>query len=433
MNNTKLRFGAILLILSLVLVACGGSTEETVEEPVVEEAPAETLAAPATTSPPPEKLLIWAEEKIAVALDPLVGAYEAAAGVDVEVAIYDFGAIKEDVSTAGPAGEGPDLFIGPHDMVGEVVTNGVVAPIDLGSIQSDIFDVGISAFSYGGEVYGFPYATEAIAMYYNADLVDGVPTTWDEVKAACDAAGTEICVGAPGGGGGGDAYHNHPFFASDGGYIFKFDGGFDPSDVGLDNAAALASAEFLDSLVKNGTVASTDYGASMSAFQEGRSLFWMTGPWARNDAAAVNYGVGLIPTFGGNAATPFVGVRGMFISAFSEKKVLAQSFILDFFATVDVQAAMYAEDPRLPATKSLFAIVESEDPIAAQFAASASNGIPMPNIPEMGSVWGPVGDALLIIRDQNYGTNEDTGVTVDSAADAMKLAAQQVRDAIAGG
>ena len=32
MSNTKLRFGAILLILSLVLVACGGSTEETVEE-----------------------------------------------------------------------------------------------------------------------------------------------------------------------------------------------------------------------------------------------------------------------------------------------------------------------------------------------------------------------------------------------------------------
>ncbi len=335
--------------------------------------------------------------------------------------------------TAGPAGEGPDLFVGPHDMVGEIVANGVVAPLDLGSIAEDIFDVGIAGFSYNGEVYGFPYATEAIAMYYNADLIDGVPSTWDDVKAACDEAGTELCVGAPGGGGGGDAYHNHPFFASDGGYIFKFDGGFDPSDVGLDNASALASAEYLDSLVKNGTVASTDYSASMTAFQEGRSLFWMTGPWARNDAAAVNYGVGLIPTFNGNPATPFVGVRGMFVSAFSEKKVLAQSFILDFFSTVDVQAAMYAEDPRLPATKSLFAVVEAEDPIAAQFAASASNGIPMPNIPEMGNVWGPVGDAMLIIRDQNYGTNEETGVTVNSASDAMKLAAQQVRDAIAGG
>ena len=433
MNNSRLRFGAILLILSMVLVACGGSSEDTVEEPVAEEAPAETLAAPATTSPPPEKLVVWAEEKVAVALDPLVGAYEQAAGVDVEVVIYDFGSIKDDVLTAGPAGEGPDLFISPHDIVGEVATNGVVAPIDLGSIQSDIFDVGIAGFSFGGEVYGFPYATEAIAMYYNSDLVDGVPSTWEEVKAACDAAGTELCVGAPGGGGGGDAYHNIPFVQSDGGYIFKFDGGFDSSDVGLDNDAALASAEYLDSLVKNGTIAATDYGASMTAFQEGRSLFWMTGPWARGDAAAVNYGVGLIPSFDGSAATPFVGVRGMFISAFSEKKVLAQSFILDFFATVDVQAAMYAQDPRLPATKSLFAIVETEDPIAAQFAASAANGIPMPNIPEMGSVWGPVGDALLIIRDQNYGTNEDTGVPVDSASDAMKLAAQQVRDAIAGG
>jgi len=225
----------------------------------------------------------------------------------------------------------------------------------------------------------------------------------------------------------------HPFFGSSGGYIFAFNAGFDPTDVGLDNAQAIASAEYLDSLVKDGTVASTDYGASMSAFQEGRAPYWMTGPWARGDASAVDYGVALIPQFDGNAATPFVGVRGAMVSAFSDNKVLAQSFILDFFATVEVQESMYNSDPRLPATKSLFAIVEAADPIAAQFAASAANGIPMPNIPEMGSVWGPVGDAMLIIRDQAYGTNEETGVTVNSATDAMKLAAEQVRTAIAGG
>ncbi len=171
----------------------------------------------------------------------------------------------------------------------------------------------------------------------------------------------------------------------------------------------------------------------MSNFQEGRSLFWMTGPWARGDASAVNYGVGLIPQFDGNAATPFVGVRGAMVSSFSDNQVLAQSFILDFFATIEVQQAMYESDPRLPATKSLFAVVEAADPIAAAFAASASNGIPMPNIPEMGSVWGPMGDALNVIREQAYGTNEETGVTINSASDAMKLAAEQVRNAIAGG
>ena len=429
MKRNKLRYLVILVLLSLVVTACGGDSDTASDSPEATEAPIETLAAPATTSPPPVKLVVWAEEKVATALDPLVGAYEAAAGVDIEVVVYDFGAIRTDVQTAGPEGEGPDVFLGAHNWVGELAANGVVAPLDLGSVASDLFEVGVTAFSYGGEVYGFPYATEAIAMFYNADLVDSVPATWEEAKTACDTAGTEFCVGTPSN----DAYHNHPFIASAGGYVFASTGGFDASDVGLDNAGAIASAEYLDGLVKNGTVYSADYGGAMSNFQEGRALFWMTGPWARGDASAVNYGVGLIPQFDGNAATPFVGVRGAMVSSFSDNQVLAQSFILDFFATIDVQQAMYESDPRLPATKSLFAVVEAADPIAASFAASASNGIPMPNIPEMGSVWGPMADALNVIREQAYGTNEETGVTINNATDAVKLAAEQVRNAIAGG
>ena len=429
MKRNKLCYFVILLLLSLVVTACGGDSDTASDSPEATEAPIETLAAPATTSPPPVKLVVWAEEKVATALDPLVGAYEAAAGVDIEVVVYDFGAIRTDVQTAGPAGEGPDVFLGAHDWVGELAANGVVAPLDLGSVASDLFEVGVTAFSYGGEVYGFPYATEAIAMFYNADLVDSVPATWEEAKTACDTAGTEFCVGTPSN----DAYHNHPFIASAGGYVFASTGGFDASDVGLDNAGAIASAEYLDGLVKNGTVYSADYGGAMSNFQEGRALFWMTGPWARGDASAVNYGVGLIPQFDGNAATPFVGVRGAMVSSFSDNQVLAQSFILDFFATIEVQQAMYESDPRLPATKSLFAVVEAADPIAASFAASASNGIPMPNIPEMGSVWGPMADALNVIREQAYGTNEETGVTINNATDAVKLAAEQVRNAIASG
>ena len=70
-------------MLSLVAVACGGDTaDDAAEAPDTTEAPKETLAAPATTAPPPEVILVWAEEKVAEALNPLVGAYEAAAGVD---------------------------------------------------------------------------------------------------------------------------------------------------------------------------------------------------------------------------------------------------------------------------------------------------------------------------------------------------------------
>jgi maltose-binding protein MalE len=74
----------------------------------------------------------------------------------------------------------------------------------------------------------------------------------------------ELCVGTPSN----DAYHNHPFVASAGGYVFASAGGFDASDVGLDNAGAIASAEYLDGLVKNGTVYSADYGGAMSNFRK---------------------------------------------------------------------------------------------------------------------------------------------------------------------
>ena len=51
MKTNKSRFIVILLMLSMVAVACGGDTAEDVAEtPEVTEAPQETLAAPATVT-----------------------------------------------------------------------------------------------------------------------------------------------------------------------------------------------------------------------------------------------------------------------------------------------------------------------------------------------------------------------------------------------
>ena len=72
MKTNKLRFIVLLLMLSLVAVACGGdASDDATETPETTEAPKETLAAPATTAPPPEVIVVWAEEKVATALDPV--------------------------------------------------------------------------------------------------------------------------------------------------------------------------------------------------------------------------------------------------------------------------------------------------------------------------------------------------------------------------
>ena len=429
MKTNKLRFIVFLLMFSMVALACGGDTtvEETTEAPEA-EAPKETLASPATTSPPPVVLTVWAEAKIAEAIEPTLAAYEEAAGVDVQVAVYDFGAIRADVQTAAPAGEGPDVYLVVHDWMGELVKNGVAEPIDLGPLADEFVDVALDAYNLGGQTYGLPYFTEAMALYYNTDLVSDPISDFSELEASCASAGTEYCFGTPAG----DAYANHYWYASGNGNIFEFGtSGFDPNNVGLDNSDSIAGVTLLDSYVKSGLVETLGWGDMVTAFNDGALPYMVQGPWAINDVT-VPYSVVQIPAVNGNPGSPFIGVRGAVVNPFSENKVLATSFVLDYLSQDAVQEAMYIAEGRAPAKKALLESARN-NPITAGFLNSALNGIPMPNIPEMANVWGAVGSAMGVIYNQDYGTNEETGITINSAEEAMKLAAQQVRDAIAGG
>ncbi|MGZ8756238.1 MAG: maltose ABC transporter substrate-binding protein, partial [Acidimicrobiia bacterium] len=59
-----------------------------------------------------------------------------------------------------------------------------------------------------------------------------------------------------------------------------------------------------------------------------------------------------------------------------------------------------------------------DDPIAATFAASAADGNPMPNIPEMGAVWTPLGEQLQLVRNGDL----DADAAMTSAAEAVRTA-----------
>ena len=93
-----------------------------------------------------------------------------------------------------------------------------------------------------------------------------------------------------------------------------------------------------------------------------------------------------IPSAGGETAAPFVGVQGFYLSSQSKNALLAQEFLVNYLGTEEAQRALYEADPRIPAWSTLATEVSS-DPIIAGFLASAQNGVPMPSIPEMGSVW----------------------------------------------
>jgi maltose-binding protein MalE len=426
----KQRRSVVLLLgLALLAAACGGGAAPsgTTGAPGT-EAPATTAPAVTETTAAPvgEGLLIWADETKAQALEQVVPAFTEQTGVPVEIQVVDFGQIRDQVKTAGPAGEGPDLFTGAHDWTGELVTAGVVDPIDLGAKAGEFAEeIALNVFSIEGQLYAVPYATEAVAMYHNKALAAEPPATFEEVRAACDGmSGIENCYGVPGGGDAADAYHNFPFLSAFGGYIFNYDPatGHDPSDVGIDSEGALAGGQFLASLVADGYVGETNYDTARNLFIEGSQPFWMTGPWELGGLGdtEVDWGVALIPTMDGNSAKPFVGGQGFFLSSFSENKVVAQSFLLEFVATAEGMMALHEADPRIPVFTATLEEV-SADPAVQVFSESMAGGEPMPNIPQMGSVWGPLGDALLQVR------NGDA----DPEA-ALTAAAEQVRQAVAG-
>jgi maltose-binding protein MalE len=385
---------------------------------------------PTPTAPPGAvsgTLTIWADNVRAPILQQVAQDYTTTTGVPVQVYDISFGDIRDRLVEQGPAGEGPDIIIGAHDWLGQLVQDGVVAELDptLSGKASSFSQVALDAFTYGGKLYGMPYLSAAIALYYNKDLVPTPPTTWDELKATAKQlqdAGTVtqgLCLQR------GDPYHSYPILTGFGGYIFgkNADGSYNPSDVGLDSAGGLAYADELDSLVSSGLLKdNVDYGACNTLMTTGKAAFWMTGPWALNDfnkahdATGLNFGVAPIPMMK-ETPRPFVGVQGFMVSKFAANDLQAKTFLTEYVATDDTMQQLWTADPRLPVWNQLAALMI--DPNIIAFTQSASNGDPMPAILEMSNVWGAWRDAINLVFAQSQ-----------DAEQAFKDAAVKIRDLI---
>ncbi len=373
------------------------------------------------TASEPGKLLIWADDTRAPIMSAVAAEFTDVYGVEVIVQEVGFGDIRGQLATAGPAGEGPDILIGAHDWLGELILNGLIEPIILPAATIEAFNaVAIDAFVWGTELYGVPYATENVALIRNTDLVPEVPATFqDLLDIAKDLTDLEagkygFLIQQP------DPYHTFALHSAGGGYIFgkDADGVLDPCDIGLDNEGSIAGARILDQMVKDGIqVAGAGYGEVTGAFNAGNLGMMIGGPWTLSDIKAnnINYGVSAIPPIDGNAPGVFVGVQGFMISSFSENKVLSNLFIKDFLVSTEVMLDLYEQGDRPPAyLPALQSLGDNED--IQGFAAAAATAVPMPKIAEMGSVWSAWSDALELIV--NQAQDPDT---------AMRDAADQIR------
>ncbi|HEX6954212.1 MAG TPA: maltose ABC transporter substrate-binding protein [Agromyces sp.] len=369
-------------------------------------------------------LTVWVDAERVDAVQPAADAYTEETGVEVEIVGKDNADIKDDFIQQVPTGEGPDITMGAHDWLGELSTNGVVAPLELGDSAADYLDVAINASTYEGTVYMLPYAVENIALLRNADLVAEAPTSWDDMIAKGQAAGLDkpfvVEQGAEG-----NPYHLYPFQTAFGAPVFgSNDEGYDPTDLQLGNEGGIAFAEWLGSQGKNGAGNfNTDVDADIAkqAFLDGTAAYWLTGPW--NVGAAIDGGINVaidpVPSPTGEVASPFAGVKGFFVSSESENKVAANDFLVNYIGTEDVQLDLFEAGNILPAL-SAAAETASSDPIIEGFAAVGAEAVPMPAIPAMGSVWQywGIAEASIINGEDPVATWEKLAADVQAAIDA---------------
>ncbi|MFF0862000.1 extracellular solute-binding protein [Nonomuraea sp. NPDC003560] len=373
----------ILAVTGLALLAAGCATA--------------TPATPAPAAKAAAVLTVWADDSRAKPLQDLAAAFQKARGVRVKIVQKSMGGLRDDFISQTPTGQGPDLIAGPHDWLGKLVQNGVVAPIDLGATAAAFPKLALDAMRYEGQTYGLPYAIESVALLRNTKLAPKRPQTFGELVAAGQKlvrdGKADFPVGLPVDPKAGSPYHLYPLQTSFGSSVF--DGG----ELGIDDKGGLAFAAYLRGLAEAKVISTSLSGEiATDAFREGRTPYLVTGPWdapalARSGLA---FSVEPVPPAGDQPARPFVGVQGFYVSAKSANPILANDFLLNFLATPDAQRELYAAGGRPPALTSLREELRG-DLVLTGFAEAALAGSPAPNVPAMDAVWGDWGLSQLAI------------------------------------
>ena len=359
----KKRVTAVLMMLVAVLVLSGCGA----------------------TKGPDTKLTIWTNMSVeAETIQQYADEWGAANGFEVEV-IHQSPSVQK-FAQAIKSEDGPDAVVGiPNDQLADYVNAGLAAEVPAGLYtDSEFADAAIQACYVNGVRYAAPLSVETTALFYNTELVDQVPATWEDLVAeAAEVGGVQFDATS--------IYYDLGFVRACGGYIFKYENGaYDVTDIGLANEGAVQAYEFINALCNEHGLVSANVTADIarSNFQNGQTAFYIGGPWDIDGftSAGTPFAITQMPTFNGQPFVTPVGTQISFVSNESDSQEKAWDFIMYL---IDHGAMdMYESGDRIPAklADQDNEIIQSDE-YSKEFIAQIQNGEPMPTVSEMGQLW----------------------------------------------
>ena len=299
------------------------------------------------------------------------------------------------VSLDGPAGIGPDVFLMPHDHIGNAIIDDILYPfpVEMQEKYTELLlEAAVRTCTFDGDLYAVPISTENIAFFYNRDLLGTtpVPQSFEEVIAFAESwnnpAANRFALRWQVD----DAYHNYFFLSAFGMELF----GSDMDDFrlpGFDSESARRGIAFHNSLrrIYNVNTADATWDSTVAAFQRGDAPFTITGPWAIGDALRnnINFGITKLPTIDGNQPRSFSGNIVAAVSSYSRNIPAAQAFV-DFLAGIEGAEIQYVQTGKMAAYRDLSGIEGlRDDVLLLGIMEQAPFTDPMPVIPEVNQMW----------------------------------------------
>src|SRR5574344_953830 len=326
------------------------------------------------------ELHVWEDEKKSKGITQAVADFEAQFDCKVKVEEMPFTSQIDKLRLDGPSGMGPDVLMIPADRVGAAVVQGLIAPVKFMQEDQDKYiRSAVSAFAQSGEIYAVPKVVETLVMFYNKDVLKKPFDTLDEYYD----------------------YSMKRVAAKKG-------------EVGLVNDGAIKGVELVKKFYDNGLFPQSIIGDNGivtidNMFIGGKVGAVINGPWALEPyaKAKVNYGVTPLPILpNGKPMSSFLGVKGYVVSTWAKDHDLAEKF-LQFINQPKYAKIRFVETQEIPPVKAVMADpVITNDDFANAIAVQASRAVPMPSIPEMSEVWGPIDGALQSAITGNAGVKE---------------------------
>lgn len=314
---------------------------------------------------------------------------EANPGVKVQVELYGDG-FDDKLTAAMGAGNPPDVMymwnypsyrdalMPLDDMIARDADAMNLADIPAGLMNGALID---------GKIYGMPVGFTTHVIFYNKDLLAtaGVAEpaegwTWADLRAAAaklsnpDAQTYGFAVDAKP-----DPFDFEQFLWSNGAEFISADG--KTLDGVMNSAAAAEVLDMFGDMIKTGEAVALNIGEQTSGsdlFKAGKLAMLEGAMWNKGgiDESGVNYGVAVLPAFGGKPVKSTINASGISIAKDSANADLAWEFV-KFFSTPEAvamrtndlpirtsvaQASGMADDPKLGPFFKMLAVSDGTVP-----------------------------------------------------------------------